>query len=142
MRLIQQLALVILSATSAIASDYYVDTSAPISGDGSFATPFQTIQAAADVLTAGDACHIRGGTYRETLDLTASGSNGNEIVFTAYQDEDVIISGLDLLNATWMQGSNGIWQTAISNDVHELLTNNWAMVFIGDTPCVEAVFTR
>ncbi|VGO18352.1 right-handed parallel beta-helix repeat-containing protein [Pontiella sulfatireligans] len=128
----------LVASTAVRATDVYVDHSATAGGDGSFASPFQTIQVATDTMTGGDTCHIRGGTYRETLNLTANGSSGSEITFTAYQDENVVISGLDPLAATWTLGSNGIWQTSVSNNVHPLLTNNWAMVFIGDTPCVEA----
>ena len=130
--------LALATSSAVLAADYYIDASASAGGDGSFATPYQMIQQAADVMTAGDTCHIRGGTYRETLNLTADGTNGSEITFAAYSNETVVISGLDRLNATWTQGSNAIWQTTVSNEVHPLLTNNWAMVFIGDTPCVEA----
>jgi hypothetical protein len=127
-----------LASANVRADDYYVDAAAVGGGDGSFGAPFQTIQEAADVITAGDTCHIRGGTYRETLHLTANGSSGSEITFTAYPGEIVAISGLDLFSASWTPGSNGIWQTTVSSEVHTLLTNNWAMVFIGRTPCVEA----
>ncbi len=138
MKLIHCLTLAAFLSASAQAADYYVDDSATAGGDGSISTPFQTIQQAADIMVVGDTCNIRGGTYRETLNLTANGSSGNEITYAAYSNETVVISGLDPLAAAWTQGSNGIWQTTVSNNVHQLLTNNWAMVFIGDTPCVEA----
>ena len=125
-------------AASAWAGSYYVDASAAGGGDGSFGAPFETIQQAADVMVAGDTCHIREGTYRETLNLAANGTGGSEITYAAYQDEDVILDGRDPLAAVWTQGPDNIWSTPISNDVYPLLTNNWAMVFIGNTPCVEA----
>ena len=125
-------------ALSAGAADYYVDGSAAGGGDGSVGAPFQTIQQAADIMAAGDTCHIRAGTYRETLNLTASGASGSEITYAAYSNEVVVISGLDQLAGVWTEGSNQIWSTTVGDEFQKLLTNNWAMVFIGNTPCVEA----
>ena len=50
-------------------------------GAGSAATPFCTIQAAADAAVAGDTVDIAAGTYRGAVDVTSSGTAAAPIVF-------------------------------------------------------------
>lgn len=79
------------------------------SNDGlSLGAAFETIQAAADVAFAGDEILIRGGVYREQVNVPRSGTASNPITFTAYNDEEVVISGGDLVTG-WTQHSGDIW---------------------------------
>lgn len=55
--------------------------------------PWQTIQRAADTLTAGDIVYIRAGTYRERIIPKNSGSPGSEITYAAYPGETATIDG-------------------------------------------------
>lgn len=81
------------------AATYYVATTGNDSAAGTEeAQPFRTIQRAASVMRAGDTCLIRGGIYRETVTPAHSGSTGAPIIFEAYQNERVIISGADIVS--------------------------------------------
>lgn len=52
------------------ASVFYVSAAGnDNTGTGTLSNPWKTIQKAADTMTAGDTCIIRGGTYRETVTL-------------------------------------------------------------------------
>ncbi len=94
------IALVIAFTVSRLAAaDYYVSPSGVDTSNGSFATPFRTIQKAANVATAGDNVIIRAGTYRETVRPANSGTVSLPITYRAYETngvyEDVVISGAD-----------------------------------------------
>ncbi len=78
------------------AATYYVATTGnDTTGNGSFSLPWKTIGKAASVMVAGDTTYIRGGTYNITGSITPanSGSAGNYITFSAYQNEVPIING-------------------------------------------------
>lgn len=60
---------------------YYVSASAGTGGDGSISKPFQTIQAAANIVSAGDVVNIAGGTYTNQVTVTRSGTATSPITF-------------------------------------------------------------
>ena len=100
------------STARAAGSVFYVAANGDDNNDGtSLSTPFKTIQKAANMVTAGDTVNIRGGTYRETVMPANSGTSDNPITFQAYQNETVLISGLDAVNTSWMQYSGNIYYT-------------------------------
>jgi len=85
----------ICCSTPGQATDYYV---APTGNDGNPGTsttvPWQTIQHAADNLSAGDTVYIRGGTYYETININVSGNGtGGYITFRNYAGETPILDG-------------------------------------------------
>ena len=63
--------------------------------DGSINLPYKTIQKAAKVAVAGDVVTIHGGTYRETIEPSDSGSPGKPIVFQASEGETPTTSGCE-----------------------------------------------
>jgi len=114
-----------LAAVSGLhANTYYVSvTSGSDSNNGtSLATPFQTIQKAANMmLSSGDICNIRTGLYRETVTVKAS-----NVTFQAYNPtpatpstaEPVTITGTELIPAAnWVVDSTGTsgttWSVAV-----------------------------
>jgi len=70
--------------------DYYVAPRVGVRNVGSSAKPFGTIQQAADVMRPNDVCFIRGGAYRETVQIKFSGVKGKLIRFRSYPGETVI----------------------------------------------------
>ena len=93
------LAVLLVPASQVGATDYHVDQSGNDStGDGSLSTPWRTIRYALDQLSAGDTLYIHAGTYPAGGDSTdaytipTSGSAGNPITITNYQNDQVVIS--------------------------------------------------
>ena len=96
---------------------YYVATTGRDADTGtSLTTPFRTIQRAAMKMVEGDTCFIRGGIYREMLKPAASGAADAPITFTAYQGEDVVISGADVVT-NWTPYSGHIYQAPMDWDL-------------------------
>jgi hypothetical protein len=75
-------------AAPAMAATYYVDPNGNDLSSGSFENPWETLGKANQTLVAGDTVFIRGGTYLERIRPDRSGSEGNPIVFSRYQDEE------------------------------------------------------
>lgn len=104
---------------AALAESYYVAADGSDSNDGrSLSNPFLTIQKAADTVTAGDTVYIRQGRYKEAVYMAdTSGSSGNQIVFTNYQNEAVVIDGTedisDLAVNSWTQHSGDIYKITL-----------------------------
>jgi len=88
--------------------EYFVSPSGSDTNSGSKANPFATIKKAESVLNPGDTCFLRKGVYREVLRPMQSGTSGNVITFSNYRDEQVIISGADLLG-NWKSDEDGIY---------------------------------
>lgn len=65
------------------ATTFYVSTSGSDLADGSQATPWRTIQKAANTLTAGKTVIVLAGAYAENVTTGNSGSAGNLITFRA-----------------------------------------------------------
>jgi hypothetical protein len=70
---------------------YYVATNGNNSNPGTLNSPWKTIQKAANVARAGDTVYVRGGTYREKVNVNRSGSAGNFITFSSYPGETAVI---------------------------------------------------
>ena len=76
MRIVNDILVVALLAGQADAANYYVSTTGSNANAGtSLASPFLTIQQAANVAQAGDNVYVRGGTYRETVTVAHSGTS-------------------------------------------------------------------
>ncbi len=102
-----------LCGLPAAAATYFVATNGSDANPGTtLSAPFQTIQHAATITVAGDACFIRAGVYRETLAPSNSGTSNAPIAFTAYSNEVVTLSGADLVT-NWTFWSNGIYQASV-----------------------------
>jgi hypothetical protein len=97
------------------ATSYYVATTGLDTNAGTLASPFKTVQKCASVAQAGDTCFIRGGTYRETVTPGNSGTSAAPVTFTAYADEEVTISGADIVSGGWSVHSGSTYKTSAMN---------------------------
>ncbi|HZN67639.1 MAG TPA: carbohydrate-binding protein [Tepidisphaeraceae bacterium] len=97
-------------------STFYVSTSGSDSNAGSLARPFRTIQRAANLAQPGDTVLVRGGTYRETVRPTRSGSGSSPITFKPYNGENVTISGADVVSG-WSRHNGSIYKARQSWDL-------------------------
>lgn len=77
------------------AKEIYVSTNGSDNNLGSFESPFETIQKAVDVATAGDIIYMRGGTYKPTkrIKIDKAGQKDAYISLFGYPGERVIIDG-------------------------------------------------
>ncbi|MBO9205472.1 MULTISPECIES: right-handed parallel beta-helix repeat-containing protein [Niastella] len=81
---------------------YYVDgAGGNDKNDGlTLATAWKTIQKSFDAAVAGSTVMIKGGTYFEQLAVHVSGTAGNPVTFTNYNNEQVIIEGSKISGTT------------------------------------------
>lgn len=100
---------------------------------GTAGLPLQTVQAAADVAQPGDHVEIRAGVYDETVSPAHSGTPGNPIVYEAYNNEPVTISGADPVTG-WTRYSGNIYRAAAPADLGA--GNN--QLFVDGSALVEA----
>lgn len=83
----------LLAPALAGAADYYVATTGSDRNPGSEAQPFATIRQAASITQPGDNVIIRGGTYRQGVTVTRSGTAAAWITFSAYPGEVPVLDG-------------------------------------------------
>ena len=75
------------------ANTYYVATNGNDTNQGTNTQAWASIQKAANTLVAGDTVFIKAGTYNERVIVKNSGAANNYIVFSNYQNDEVIIDG-------------------------------------------------
>ncbi len=92
-------------------------------GRGSFGAPYLTIDYAADRANPGDIIIIRGGTYRETVTPSRSGTAQNPITYRPYNNEIVTLTGLDRIIPG--SGGAGQWQLDTGSVYKIQLTANF-----------------
>lgn len=84
---------------------------------GLISAPLKTIEKAATLLTAGDTCIIRGGTYREFIKIPGGGTNEQtRITYKAYKSETPVLTGSELVTS-WVSQGNNIYTAEISNTI-------------------------
>ncbi|HET8609204.1 MAG TPA: right-handed parallel beta-helix repeat-containing protein [Burkholderiales bacterium] len=104
------LVLPIIFAHSVWAATYYVATDGSDSNSGtSLDSPFRTIQHAVNKAVAGDTVLVRGGTYREDVEMTTGGTADQPINIFAYAGEIPVIKGSDVVTG-WTRYSSAIWE--------------------------------
>src|SRR5207245_4194108 len=99
---------------------YYVATTGSDSNAGTSASPWRTIQKAANTLNGGDTVIVNAGTYSERVQVITSGSAGKLLTFQAQgtvvmqgfniQASYVKITGFEIANTSgsgWSDRSNG-----------------------------------
>ena len=114
-------------------ADYYVAQNGDDSNSGSINQPFATIQKAADVMAAGDTCHIRGGTYHQTvLSDNLNGRSDAPITFTRYGNENVTLDGSQPISGLgsngWTLHEGNIYKTILNTDIWQLYVDGELMI--------------
>ena len=74
-------------------AEYHVSPSGNDSNPGTLESPWQTICKANQTLQAGDCVLIHGGVYNEDINPVNQGAEGQEIIYSNYNNEDVIVTG-------------------------------------------------
>jgi len=94
-------------------------------------TPWQTIDYGASQLSAGDTLLVRGGTYREEIGISVSGTAENRITIKNYPDETPIIDGSEVVTG---------W-TACEDAAAAGGNENWANIYYAYLPAETTLFT-
>ncbi|MBA2482072.1 MAG: right-handed parallel beta-helix repeat-containing protein [Planctomycetes bacterium] len=102
-------ALLIASSHSASAADLYVSPTGSDANPGSASAPLRTINKAVNAVSAGGTVWIRGGTYREEITMSRSGTASAPIIVSAYNGEKPVIKGSQVVTG-WTQHSGSIYK--------------------------------
>lgn len=113
-------------AAVATQATYYVAPGGNDANPGTITAPFATLQHARDVVRKVDSnmtgdiyVYLRGGNYpvSSAIDFTSadSGTNGHQVVYTAYQGETPVLNG-GVQVTGWTQHSGNIWQAPLNRD--------------------------
>src|SRR4029077_17076481 len=97
------------------AREFIVNQRDPVASDknsGSRTKPLKTISAAVSKVHAGDKVTIHAGEYRETVIITASGTNDAPIMLEAASGEVPIIKGSDVISG-WTLDHNAVWKARL-----------------------------
>jgi parallel beta-helix repeat protein len=135
-KLLFSLLLFFSCSSVSLAATYYVDTKGNNANSGtSLSAPFKTIQKSMDTAVGGDTVYVRGGVYREQVDVYRGGGSSpdNMLRVLAYEKEIPIIRGSDQVTG-WVLHNGNIWKRT-----------NWAynsqQVFVGgnDSPSLQQI---
>jgi parallel beta-helix repeat protein len=88
------------------------------------ARPLATIQRAANLAQPGDLVSVAAGIYRESVNVTTSGTDAAPIVFRG--TAGAIVDGADpalISGATWTDRGNGIWSIATGYSTDLVVTD-------------------
>ena len=107
--------LLLLMCTVAAAREYHVSKYGNDANNGSAASPYTTISAAAQIAQSGDVITVHEGVYRERVNPPRGGtSEGNRIVYRAAPGEQVVIKGSEIIKG-WDKGQEGVWKVTLPN---------------------------
>ena len=97
------------------ATEYHVEKSGNDKNEGTFESPFLTIQAAANVAVPGDIITVHQGVYREEITPPRGGlSDDKRITYRAAAGERVSIKGSEIIEG-WEFEKEGVWKVQIQN---------------------------
>lgn len=108
----------------AMGAEYYVSNNGNDTNTGSISSPYKTIQKAASLMQAGDVCYIREGVYRETVRPSKSGTVGAPLKFVAYQNENVVVTGLDVIS-DWSVYKDDIYSADVEGTVSQVFVDGY-----------------
>ncbi len=110
------------------AEDFYVSETGNDSNPGTLAEPFATIQHAVDRAGPGDTVYIRGGTYREAVDLSnTAGVSNAPVTLVNYDGETVTLDGTTAITNRWTLDEGSVYKTTLFEDITQLFVDDELM---------------
>ena len=95
--------------------NYHVSKNGNDKNNGTYKTPFFTIQYAADLAQPGDTITVHEGIYREEITPPRGGTSENSrIVYQGAQGKHVEIRGSEAVSG-WIKESDKIWKIELDN---------------------------
>ena len=114
----------IVVCTNLFATTYYVSSSGSNSNTGMSETqPFQVVQYAIDQMKDGDELIVLDGFYTGVLKLKSG------ITIKAKNPREVVFSGVEKFEATFIKHSGSIYKAKVSREVKQLFYNNEPMIW-------------
>ena len=105
-------------AAGAKAKTIYVAPDGKETNSGSVDAPFKSIQQAVNAALQGDTVIVRGGTYRETVTTSRSGTAEAPITIASHEGETVTVSGTDVIADEWTLVENEVYRAPMSWNYH------------------------
>jgi hypothetical protein len=125
---------VLLAIVTSLAStaEFHVSVKGNDKNDGSTATPFKTISAAAQRARPGNTITVHEGTYRERVTPPRGGtSDANRILYRAAPGETAVIKGSEVIR-DWKPFQPGVWKAVVANSLFgkynpykDLIVGDW-----------------
>jgi parallel beta-helix repeat protein len=125
---------------------YYVDTNGSDSNSGTAASPWKTIQNAANTLQAGQTVVVKAGIYDERVQISKSGTPSSRITYQTQgtvfvnrgfklQANYITLTGFDITNASGSSaldypGGAGIYVTGSHSEIRDNYVHNTTAVGI------------
>lgn len=107
--------------TSAWAADIWVDpASSAANPDGTAASAYKTIAAAAAKAVAGDSIVLKGGIYRGAVNQLPSGNAGSPVTLKSAPGERAVLSGASVVTE-WTDTGNGVFTATIDAEPARVL---------------------
>jgi hypothetical protein len=120
-RLIAVFIVAVLHVTPASSREVFVSTTGADSNEGTMAAPFRTLQKAVADLKPGDVCTLRGGRYRESVQIEGvKGTAEKPIVVRSFPGERAIFDGTSPIPNPWSRHQKNIWKTTLDHDIWQL----------------------
>ena len=108
-------AIIVSLSTLTFAREYHVSKTGNDANPGTQASPFLTIQAAANVAQPGDVITVHEGIYRERVNPLRGGtSDNNRITYQAAEGARVEIRGSEVIKG-WERFVGNTWKVSIPN---------------------------
>ncbi len=128
--------LIIVSSTLFAQTNFYVSQSGGNDlNDGlSPQTAWATIQHAANFAIPNSVVHIMEGIYHENVQVNVSGTAGNPIVFTNYQNGHVVIDGTGTPGTSLIRMTNKSWLHFENMELRNLVRDNARGIMAETTP--------
>ena len=106
------------------AREYFVSVDGDDGNPGTVEQPWRHVQKAVAILTPGDVCTIRGGTYHEELTISGlRGTKENPIIFRSYPGETVTFDGTISITSNWDKYKDNIYVTTLDEDIWQLFVD-------------------
>lgn len=107
----------LLCASSLFAKEYHVSPTGNDAASGDLATPFRTINRAAQLALPGDTVTVHQGIYREWINpLNGGESDARRILYRAAEGEKVEIKGSELVTGWKREKKNKqVWKLVLPN---------------------------
>ena len=117
-----------LSVIATPAAELYVAHDGNDANIGSKQKPLRTIQAAVNRMQAGDVCLIQTGTYRESVEISKSGTPVQPLRIQATPGAKVIFDGTETVAGKWEKYKGNIYKIKEPKGIQQLFVGNKMMV--------------